>query len=143
MSFDMKRTHNKCLLWCCRTLSVLVVQPEATVRGVLRGSVQDGIDEPFEFSVCAVLWVGTHKIVLPLQCVGVLGGRGRPAGHLLAAGPQGCAQDVLLRPRPLPGWKCTIDSCNARTPVFILTAEVTEVMNGCRRFNLAAQRESK
>lgn len=130
MSFDMKRTHNKHLLWCW-TLSVLAVQPEATVRGVLRGSVQDRIDKPLKFRVCTVLRMGTHKIILPLQCGGVLGGRGRAAVHLLAAGPQGCAQDVLLRPRPLPGWKRPIYSCDARTQAFILTAGVTEVKSCC------------
>lgn len=116
------RGHKKRLLWCW-TLSVLVVQPEATVRGVLRGGVEDWIDKPFKFSVCIVLWVGTHKIILPLQCVGVLGGRGRAAGHLLAAGPQGCSQDVLLCPRPLPGWKCSVDSCDVSVQAFIQTAE--------------------
>lgn len=59
--------------------------------------------------------MGPHEIVLPLQCVGVLRGRGRPAAGLLAAGPQGCAQDVLLRPGPLPHRESPVDSCNAGT----------------------------
>ncbi len=77
--------------------------------------------------------MGTHKIVLPLQRVGVLGGRGRAAVHLLAAWPQGCTQDVLLRPRPLPGWKCAVDSYNAGTRAFTPTAQVTEVKKHCRQ----------
>lgn len=123
-----KEDTTKGLLWWW-TLSVLVVQPEAAVRGVLRGSVKDRVDKPFKFSVCIVLRVATHKIVLPLQCVGVLWGRGRPAVHLLATGPQGCAQDVLLRPRPFPGWKRAIDSCKAKAWAVIVTAGVE---GGCR-----------
>lgn len=97
------------------SLSVLIVQREAAVRDIMifhRGVV-DRVDKPFKFSVCSVLWVSTHKIVLPLQSIGVLRGWGGPAVHLLAARLQRRLQDIFLSSRPLPDRKCTIDSCNA------------------------------
>lgn len=101
--------RGKCLLWCW-TLSVLDVWVEAAVRHGLGGSVQDGVDKPLEFHVWIVLRTGAHKVVLPLQSVGVLGGRGRPAVRRFAAGPQSRPQDVLLCSRPLPRRKSAIDS---------------------------------
>lgn len=82
------------------SLSVLVLgirQPH--VRG---RQLQHGVDEAGVLGVAVVVHLGAHKVILPLQPVGVVGGRGRVAPCPPAVEFQRCPQDVLLRLGALP-----------------------------------------
>lgn len=82
------------------SLSVLAVgirQPD-----VRRRQLQHGVDEPGVLGVAVIVHLGADKVILPLQPVGIVGGRGRVAPCLPAVESQRCPQDVLLRLGALP-----------------------------------------
>lgn len=94
------------------SLSVLVLgirQPD--VRG---RQLQHGVDEAGVLGVAVVIHLGAHKVVLPLQPVGVVGGRGRVAPCPPAVESQRCPQDVLLRLGALPHRDHPVHACRWR-----------------------------
>lgn len=79
-------------VWSLSVLALGIRQPE--VRG---RQLQHGVDEAGVLGVAVVIHLGADKVILPLQPVGIVGGRGWMASCPPAVESQRCLQDVLLR----------------------------------------------